>query len=167
MKNYIKISILFFLFSVLATISLNARNYGMAGCGLGTLILDGKNNTTGNQLLISTSNYSLVNTALSGITTGTSNCTTDDGIVKDENAQEVFVHLNYDSLEKEMAVGKGDKLETLAILFGCSRNKNEFLNMTKRNYTKLFSKKDDPSNLYMTIRTELQNDQTLKNSCQL
>jgi glutamate synthase domain-containing protein 1 len=140
-----------------------ASQYGMGGCGFGAVLI--KENKMLHQLGVTFLN-AICGNQTSGITSGTSNCTA-DGIVHKEKEQEVFVHINYDSLEQEIAVGKGEKLDTLATLFGCSKNKEQFVSMTKKNYSKFFSKNDDPSKLYLSIKTEIQSDKILKNSCQL
>jgi len=156
----ITLSILVYAFII--SVSLNSAPYGMAGCGLGSLIIS--ENKMGSQIVAGFLN--LTGTQTSGITTGTSNCTT-SGVVNKDKEQEVFVHLNYESLEREMATGKGEKLDTLASLFGCS-NSSEFNKMTKTNYKNLFKDSEiDPSNLLIAIRLEVQKSDSLKNSCKL
>lgn len=160
-----KISIKFLgmMLASLISVSVYAGEYGMAGCGLGSVILGSQNNYL-QILAVSTNQYPTYSQS-SSISSGTSNCT-EDGIVKNNKAQEVFVHLNYENLEKEMARGKGEKLDTLANLFGCSKSKAKFASMTKKNYSKLFSKEnDDPSKLYLAIKTEFNNDESLKKLC--
>jgi hypothetical protein len=140
-----------------------SAKHGMAGCGLGSLIIESNDIM---QVTAATSNGTSGNQTF-GITTGTSNCTK-DGVVNNDKVQEVFVHLNYNSLEKEMAVGKGEKLSALASLVGCSKNVNGFSNFAKANYSKLFSSKSgDPSLLLASLKEEISKDVTLKNSCSL
>ncbi|MCB1190741.1 MAG: DUF3015 family protein [Leptospiraceae bacterium] len=156
------ISILGFILALFFNISTYAGEYGMAGCGFGSIILGGQNNFL--QVFAVTSNASSGSQTF-GITSGTSNCT-EDGIVQNNKAQEAFVHLNYHSLEQEMATGKGEKLDTLANLFGCSKGKTEFASMTKKSYKSLFSKENnDPSKLYLALKTEVSKDESLKKVC--
>ncbi|MCB1190739.1 MAG: DUF3015 family protein [Leptospiraceae bacterium] len=169
MKNYY----IFILFSLFCTLSIPAQNYGRAGCGPGSMIF-GSYDSGWAQILVSTTNRgfgaSYFSTTLdlqtSAILTGTSNCT-EDGIVLKEKEQEVFVHLNYENLGQEIAVGKGEKLATLAVLFGCLKTQDQFIEMTKKNYSKLFSQQENPSKLYFAIKSEIQNNKILKNSCRL
>jgi hypothetical protein len=139
--------------------SILAGGYGMAGCGLGSLIIK-ENNFL--QIFAATTNGTSGSQTF-GITTGTSNCTA-SGVVRSDKAQEVFVHLNYESLEKEMAVGKGEKLETLATLFGCNESQ-KFASMTKSKYEKLFSNEGNPSHLFLSLKSEIEKDKSLKSSC--
>lgn len=138
-------------------------DYGMAGCGLGSVIIKEKDRVP--QIFAGTTNGSYYNNLL-GITTGTSNCTA-SGVVIKEKEQEIFVHLNYESLEREMASGKGEKLDTLANLFGCSNSK-EFGAVAKNNYSKLFGAIDNsPGTLLTHLKQEVSKNQTLKSTCQL
>ncbi len=159
----IKIFILsIIVYSLSISISLHSAPYGMAGCGLGSLLI--KENTMFPQIGAGILNE--IGTQTSSVTTGTSNCTT-SGVVNKDKEQEVFVHLNYDSLEREMAAGKGEKLDTLASLFGCT-NSSDFNKMTKANYKSLFKETDvDPSHLLLTLRMEVLSNSSLKNTCKL
>ncbi|MCB1190740.1 MAG: DUF3015 family protein [Leptospiraceae bacterium] len=164
--------LLFFLTLLITTLCLNAEpkgsaKYGMAGCGLGSLIIKE------NKMLPQLGAYTINNFALgtygvtSSITTGSMNCTA-DGIVKKQKEQEVYVYLNYENLEREMASGNGEKLETLAMLFGCAKHKSEFAVMAKKNYKKFFSQESDsPAKLVSSINSEIKKDQTLKLSCKI
>jgi hypothetical protein len=143
--------------------SKGADDYGMAGCGLGSIVLGSQNNFL--QVSAATTNGTFYS-QISGITSGTSNCTA-DGIVKKERTREIFVHMNYESLEQEIAVGKGEKLETLATLFGCSQNKDKFNSMTKSNFKKLFSSQKTPLTIVSTIANEINKNEILKSSCKI
>lgn len=147
---------------ILGVNPVTAGKYGMAGCGLGSMIIQTNDFS---QIFAATSNGTSGNQTF-GITSGTSNCTK-DGVVKNEKAQEVFVHMNYNSLEKEMAIGKGEKLNALATLVGCSKNVNGFSEFAKANYSKLFSTSNDPSFLLSSIKVEMEKDPVLKSSCTL
>jgi len=145
------------------SVALNAGQYGMAGCGLGSLIF--KENRRISQLFVSFTNNTYSNQTLS-ITSGTSNCTT-SGIVNKDKEQEVFVHLNYESLEREIAAGKGEKLDTLASLFGCPNSSN-FNKIAKARYNNIFLDSEaDPSILLSAIRSEIQKNDSLRNTCKI
>lgn len=162
MKNkllflYVSLSMVFMTF-----FSVSA-DHGMAGCGLGSVFIKEKDRLP--QIFAATTNGTYYN-QLFAITTGSSNCTT-SGIVKKEKEQEVFVHLNYESLEREMATGRGEKLDTLATLFGCSNSK-EFNSLAKSNYSKLFASKDSsPSLLLSQLKEEVSKNESLKSTCSL
>jgi len=156
--RYIALNCIFFL-----NISTIRADHGMAGCGLGSLVIKEKDRIP--QIFAATSNATAYNQLL-GITTGTSNCTS-SGVVKKEKEQEVFVHLNYNTLEREMASGKGEKLDTLSSLFGCSNSK-EFGVVAKSNFSKLFGSKDSsPTQLLSQLKEEVNKNETLKTVCSL
>jgi hypothetical protein len=86
--------------------------------------------------------------------------------VKNDKAQEIFVHTNYESLEKEAALGKGEKLNALASLMGCQGK--EFSSNVKKNYEKLFSAKEaSPSFLLTSMKAEITADSSLKSACKI
>ena len=93
-------------------------NYGMAGCGLGSLIIRGKNNhnSKGMQILAYTLNSAGYQT--SALTSGTSNCNnTPQGVARME--QEVFLSSNLNSIIKDAARGEGQHLAAFAEVLGC------------------------------------------------
>lgn len=86
-----------------------------AGCGLGSMIIS--ENTKLMQLLAVTTNGSFGSQTF-GISTGTSNCKAQN-IVMQDKAVQYFAEVNKDDLSREMAKGEGEKLSTLAALYGC------------------------------------------------
>jgi len=99
-----------------------AKNYGMAGCGLGSMMM-GKQ---GNQVLAATTNGSTGNSQSMGITTGTSNCT-DDGVAMIDREQEMFTEANFELLKQDIAQGQGENLNALASLMGCNSDQSKVL----------------------------------------
>lgn len=91
----------------------SAANYGMAGCGLGSIVMGPK----GSQVSGATTNGTMSN-QLFGITLGTSNCA-EDGVALRNSETQSFAEANFESLKSEMAQGKGENLEVLASLMGC------------------------------------------------
>lgn len=89
---------------------------GDAGCGLGSLII--KSNGKLMQLFAVTTNASTYSQTL-GITSGTSGCTS-RGLVQNDREIQYFVEVNQEELTREIAQGRGEKLNTLASLHGCS-----------------------------------------------
>jgi hypothetical protein len=161
MKNSIKFSaILFFLVTLT---QLNAGSYGTAGCGLGSIIFT--KNEAGPQILAATTNGTSGNQTF-GISFGTSNCTA-SGLVRKDSEQEIFVHLNYDALEREVVSGKGEKLSTLASMMGCSSSK-EFGSVAKSNYGKLFAKSEpNPSQMLASLKQEIAQNPATSTTCKL
>jgi len=93
-----------------------AGGYGTAGCGLGSMAFGSEPGAI--QILAATTNATFGNQTF-GMTSGTSNCG-DHGLLNLSQEREIFVERNYASLVKEMAVGEGENLSTLASLYGCS-----------------------------------------------
>ena len=139
-------------------------NYGMAGCGLGALVIDRNeqlpqigawflNGIYGNQTF--------------GITSGTSNCV--EGRTKIvAMEQEVFVAANLTTLKKQASQGEGEHLDGLAEVFGCSGDKEKvrLLQMCKQEYRKIFTSKE-PETVLHNILSVIQNDSTLQKNCTL
>ncbi|EMJ97937.1 MULTISPECIES: DUF3015 domain-containing protein [unclassified Leptospira] len=145
-------------------ISVSAADYGVAGCGLGSLVF--KENKGGHQILAATTNGTSGNQTF-GISTGTLGCAT-DGLVQKEKVQEVFVSLNFNSLEAEMAQGKGEKLEALSGLLGCSTNGTAQLGeYTKSNFDVLYTQETTPSSLLSAVKDGIRKDAALSKSCKI
>lgn len=112
---------------------------GDAGCGLGSLIIS--RNSKLFQLFAVTTNGSFGSQTL-GITSGTSNCSA-SGLVQNEQEIRYFAEVNQADLTKEMAQGGGEKLYTLAALYGCdSQEKISFAKMTQSSFAKINSKEN-------------------------
>lgn len=92
-----------------------AQAQGDAGCGLGSMII--QENTKVMQILAATTNGTFGSQTF-GISTGTSNCKSQQ-IVRNDKAIQYFAEANQSDLSREMAQGQGEKLQTLAALYGC------------------------------------------------
>ncbi len=164
MKNF---ALSFTLFSVLFfhTMTLHPKGYGMAGCGFGSLIPAWKNDIS--QVLAATTNASTSSQTF-GITSGTLNCT-DDGIVRLEKAQEVFVHYNQIGLESEFALGKGERINAIATLLGCPSHGKEIGNLAKKNFDKIITPetRKDSTLLLNILKKEIGNDSELSLACNI
>lgn len=134
--------------------------YGMAGCGLGSLIIkeDGKI-----QIIAATTNGTGVQTF--AITTGSSNCK----LVKEDLAQaeqEVFISSNLASLTKDAARGDGEYLYNLSEVMGCNEGGHYevFAALSQQNFGDVFSDTDAARirNRYVSI---ISNDETLAKAC--
>ena len=110
------------------------------GCGLGKVAWqDSKidTNTVGAQLLISTTNNTILPWQAFGITTGIFGCK-NNGKVWAEEKTNMFAALNFQNLSQEMAQGQGEHLASLATLMGVpAEHQAEFFAMTQDRYTSL------------------------------
>ncbi len=140
-----------------------AAGFGDAGCGLGSMVFGNEPGAV--QVLASTTNGTFGSQTF-GITTGTSNCNP-SGLVKLEKEREVFAQKNYPSLVKEMAMGEGENLNTLASLYGCSQNDaSHFGTMAQTNFSNIV-KSDDTSSSEMlsALEGQISQDAQLAKSC--
>ena len=119
------------LFIAALAVASQAKSYGMAGCGLGSMLMGPK----GNQVSASTTN-STSGTQSFGITSGTSNCA-EDGVALREAESRSFAEANLPSLRQEMAQGGGEDLQVLASLMGCDQA--AFGQATRRSYDAIFA----------------------------
>jgi hypothetical protein len=109
------------------------------GCGLGKVLFDKEPKSILLQHLGSTSN---VPSQPFGISSGTSGCTNNGMIVKEEQAT-VFASLNFENLSQEMAQGHGEHLISLATLLGVpSHQQPEFFVLVQDRYLNLMQAGD-------------------------
>lgn len=147
--------------------SIAAEPYGMAGCGLGSMVPVWKNDI--GQILAATTNGSFSSQTF-GITSGTSNCTT-DGLVKREIAQEVFIASNEEPLELETTQGSGERIRAVASLLGCPKHAVELGKLMKENHTYLFPKtklenESRSKEILSRLKTQISSDETLRLVCE-
>lgn len=141
-----------------------AAGYGAAGCGFGGELI--KENKILHQIGAVILNGILGNQTF-GITSGTSGCG-ESGLVLAETEQEKFVETNYDNLVKEMAVGEGENLTTLAGLLGCSSDQVQgFGAFTQAHYPSIVKTGSTrPSEMLVSLKEGLLLEPGLSSSCQ-
>ena len=121
--------------SILATGAAQAEQDNV-GCGVGSIIFDGQSGVAP-QVLAVTTNGTLGNQTF-GITSGTLGCT-QDGVVRDHTKLSMFTGANINKLARDIAVGKGESLETLAALIGIAdEHKPLFFQTAKDNFGNIF-----------------------------
>lgn len=109
------------------------KKYGMAGCGLGSIVM-GK---SGGQVSAATTNGTFLSQGF-GITSGTSNCKTPKQMAVIMK-QEEFLMANMMTLQKEMARGDGETLQAFVQILGCQQNDVQAAGKTLVNaYDKIF-----------------------------
>lgn len=105
--------------------------YGAAGCGLGSILFEGKNDKV-SQILAATTNGTSGNQTF-GITTGTLNC--DTGRLR--ISRTTFIEANKFALANDIARGEGETLAAVSSLYGCS-NVSTVSGEMKANYGQIF-----------------------------
>jgi hypothetical protein len=109
----------------------------VGGCGWGSKLMAG-NQGIAPQVLAVTTNGTFGNQTF-GITSGTSGCT-QNGVVSSNWKTAMFIDSNMNKLARDMSVGQGEALDSLASLIGVSNSDKEvFSNTVKNNFGEIFS----------------------------
>lgn len=136
-----------------------AGEYGMAGCGLGAVVLG----ADGGQVSAATTNGSFGSQTL-GITTGTSECT--DSAESAALDQKAFIQHNYAKVSREAAQGQGEYLSAFATILGCEAQAHpSFFEMTKEQHGELFNAEQKPGAVLQKVKDAARKDAQLRNAC--
>lgn len=134
-----------------------AKGYGLAGCGLGSVLFGPKSG--GIQIIAATTNGSTWN-QMFGITFGSLNCEIPEAGMQ----AAVYIENNREVIAREAARGEGETLVGLANIMKCS-NQEAFNKGVQSNFEKIFV---ESSNAYSNIKSlynVISNDQALKTTC--
>ncbi len=135
--------------------------FGVAGCGLGSIIMGAE----GNQVFASTTNGTLYNQVF-GITSGSSNCL-EPSKQAALNAQQKFIAENFTTLSKEIAQGEGEALKAFSNTFGCTSDVYpSFAGQMQKSYAKIFSVPGSMTALEV-IQDEIKSSPELTKQCNL
>lgn len=148
---------------LIAATVIPARALGPSGCGLGSILIE-KNHKVG-QVVSSTLNGSF-GTQTFGISTGTSNCTT-DGTLMGEKEQQAFAEANLENLERDMASGGGEYLAAFSTLLGCDPSLTPAVGeFAQANYGKTFpSESTSASDALVSFKGALASNDTFAHGC--
>ena len=107
------------------------------GCGLGTMVFEGQDGVLSQTLAVTTNGIFANN--LFGITSGTLGCAAPDSLVSIERLN-IFVAGNMDNLAKDIAMGQGETLSTLAELMNInSSEKSAFFVNLRKNFSNIYT----------------------------
>jgi hypothetical protein len=110
------------------------------GCGLGKVAWEGSGadpQAIGPQLLMSTTNNTILPWQAFGITTGIFGCE-NNGKLWAEKKTFMFANANFEDISQEMAQGYGEHLISFATLMGIPEEQHqEFLSLTQQKYATL------------------------------
>jgi hypothetical protein len=109
------------------------------GCGLGTMLWENKaDDSSISQALQATTNGTFGSQTF-GLSTGTSECKQPTRFVKNEKVNQFVAH-NIDNIAKDIAMGKGESLDTLAELMEVSADKRPaFYSKLQVNFSRIFT----------------------------
>ncbi len=139
----------------------SAKPYGMAGCGLGSVLLGSDDGFV--QVFAATTNGSSYSQSF-GITTGTSNCMP-AGKAAQLEEQQHFIANNLNTLYREMAQGQGQTLKAYSEVLGCNaQHFGQFTSATQQQFDRIFSA---PGSLAVLEATKnvMREDKVLNSGC--
>ncbi len=107
------------------------------GCGLGTILFEGKSGVAP-KVLAATTNGTYWNQTF-GITSGTLGCQA-DGVISSRARLSMFMGTNSERVARDMSVGHGESLNVLADLMGVKeQDKALFFQTTQANFSTIFA----------------------------
>lgn len=109
------------------------RQYGLAGCGLGSVVM-GKH---GGQVSAATTNGTSFNQTFA-ISAGSLNCL-DPKTAEVASRMDQFIIVNHSQLQGDIARGNGESISAISSIMGCSQSASEIGQSLKANYSTLFS----------------------------
>jgi len=113
-----------------------AQQNNIGTCGWGSKVFDGQSGVAPQVLAVTTNGTSGNQTF--GITTGTSGCT-QDGAVRSTWKTAMFIDGNKERLARDMSVGSGEALDSLAHLLGVDvADRDAFNRVTRENMQSIF-----------------------------
>lgn len=162
---------LFILISLVLTFSVSShaaggkekkafsREYGMAGCGLGSVIIGKK----GGQIFASTTNDLSLNQMI-GITAGSLNCM-DQASSEVASQVDTFILANRSQIQGDIAKGNGETVSTLATVLGCEKQSSQVGVELKNNYEVIFSDGAYTNEITDSIISVIKNNKELSAQC--
>src|SRR5436190_13096929 len=144
--------------SVAAVFPMTAMADNIGNCGWGAKLFDGQSGVAP-QVLAVTTNGTFGNQTF-GITFGTSGCT-QDGAVKSNWKTALFIDGNKEALARDMSVGSGEALDSLAHLMGVeAQDRAAFNQVAKANLSKIFAA-DSTADIMTNFRQVLSGNEQL------
>ena len=135
-----------------------AGENNIGSCGWGSKLFDGQQGVAP-QVLGATTNGTFGNQTF-GITFGTSGCT-QDGAIRSNWKTALFIDGNKEMLARDMSVGSGETLDSLAHLMGVeSQDRATFNRVAKENLWKIFAA-DSTADIVANFRQVLAADAQL------
>lgn len=130
-----KLITVLFLGAAFPVVALAAQNN--VGCGVGSIVFKGQSGVAP-QVLAATTNGISGNQTF-GISSGTLGCTS-DGVVASNMAAVMFIENNKEQLARDMSVGSGETLASLAQLIGVeAQDRMAFNHLAKDNMASIFT----------------------------
>jgi hypothetical protein len=136
-----------------------AQQNNIGTCGWGAKLFDGQSGMAP-QVLAVTTNSTFGNQTF-GITTGTSGCT-HDGVVKSTWKTSMFIDGNKDRLARDMSIGNGETLDSLAHLIGVrEEDRATFGRIMQANVSLIFPSGSTTGDSVVALKQVLRSDREL------
>lgn len=136
------------------------REYGMAGCGLGSMVVGKK----GGQIFAATTNGTAYNQTFA-ITAGTSNCV-DSPNSEVAQRMDTFIASNKLALASDIARGNGETLVNISGMMGCAEQSGKISKVLQSNFNEIFpSSTVYPNEITDSIISTVLKNQELSASC--
>lgn len=134
--------------AVLAAAPISAMADHDAGCGVGTMLMEGQKGVLSK--LLATYTNGILGNGTFGISSGTLGCNGRDAVTLGTKFK--FLGSNLDQFSAEAAAGSGETLSTLAGIYGITdaADRAEFYSLLKSNYTSIFDTATVSSNDVVT-----------------
>ena len=136
-----------------------AQQNNIGTCGWGAKLFDGQSGMAP-QVLAVTTNGTFGNQTF-GITTGTSGCT-QDGVVKSSWKTAMFIDGNKDRLARDMSIGNGETLDSLAHLIGVREgDRATFNRVVQANVSMIFPSGSSTGDSVVALKQVLRSESEL------
>ena len=156
MKKLVAVAAVAALFPAIAV----AQQNNIGSCGWGSKVFDGQSGLAP-QVLGATTNGTFANQTF-GITSGTSGCT-QDGAVRSTWKTAMFIDGNKETLARDMSVGSGEALDSLAHLLGVeAADRAAFNRIARDNMQRIFPRDNaETEQVVAALREVLMSDAKL------
>ena len=156
MKKLVAVAAVAALFPAIAV----AQQNNIGSCGWGSKVFDGQSGLAP-QVLGATTNGTFGNQTF-GITSGTSGCT-QDGAVRSNWKTALFIDGNKEMLARDMSVGSGETLDSLAHLLGVeAADRAAFNRIARDNMQRIFPRDNaETEQVVAALREVLMSDAKL------
>ena len=136
-----------------------SREYGLAGCGLGSVVMGKK----GGQISAATTNGTSFN-QIFGITAGTLNCV-DSASAEVASRIDQFILVNRSQIQGDVARGNGETIAALSTYMGCESDSKQIGQELKSNYSAIFNDTAKANEITDSIITVILKTPTLAQKC--
>lgn len=136
-----------------------SREYGLAGCGLGSVVM-GKH---GGQVSAATTNGTSWNQTF-GISAGTLNCV-DSASAEVASRIDHFILVNRSQIQGDVARGQGETIAAISNYMGCEASSAQIGAELKNNYSAIFNQEAKANEITDSIITVILSKPALAQQC--